>query len=211
MRRELATRFNRWRYNLYAPLYDKLAQGFAARRRRAIALLNPQPEDQVLIVGAGTGLDLDFLVRCHRLTAVDVSEGMLRRLAERAHALGLPVDARVMDAQRLELPDNSMDKVVLHLILAVIPDPVACLREVERVLKPGGKAVVFDKFLPDRGRASLLRASANLVTRVLATDINRRLGDIQSATALLRDHEEEAGFGGFFRIALLRKPPASPI
>ncbi|MGC0152859.1 class I SAM-dependent methyltransferase [Chromobacterium vaccinii] len=205
MPRDWANRFNRWRYDLYAPLYDRLAQGFAAHRRRSLGLLNPQPDERLLLVCAGTGLDLYFLVRCRRVTAIDIAPAMLSTLRQRAAQLGLDVDAREMDAQRLDFPDASFDAVVLHLALAVVPDPRACLLEVERVLKPGGRAAVFDKFLPDGARAPLWRRAGNLLARAVATDVNRRLGDIVAVTKLQRIHDEEAGFGGFFRIALLRK------
>ncbi|QEL57396.1 class I SAM-dependent methyltransferase [Chromobacterium paludis] len=205
MRREWATRFNRWRYDLYAPLYDKLAQGFAAQRRRSLSLLNPQPNEQVLLVGAGTGLDLDFLVRCRHVTAIDIAPAMLQQLKARAERLGMAVRVEAMDGQKLEFPDASFDVVALHLVLAVIPDPQACLLEVERVLKPGGRVAVFDKFLADSRRAPLWRQAGNVLARIVATDINRRLGDIVAVTKLQRIHDEEAGFGGFLRIALLRK------
>lgn len=203
---EFATRYNRWRYNLYAPVYDRVvAAFFAPRRRRAIELLAPALDERLLLLGAGTGLDLDYLSGCRQLTAIDVSDGMLARLRRRADRLGLAVDVRVMDGQRLDFPDACFDAVILHLILAVIPDPVACLREVERVLKPGGRAVVFDKFLPDGGHAGWARVAANWLTRLIATDINRQLGVIVGHTTLHIEHEESAGMGGFFRIALLRK------
>ncbi|AVG15528.1 MULTISPECIES: class I SAM-dependent methyltransferase [Chromobacteriaceae] len=205
MWRECANRFNRWRYDLYAPVYDKVAQGFARHRRRSIGLLNPQPDERLLLVGAGTGLDLDFLVRCRHVAAIDIAPAMLARLRERAAKLGMEVDARVMDGQKLDFPDASFDAVALHLTLAVVPDPRACLLEVERVLKPGGRVVVFDKFLADGGRAPLWRRAGNLLARAVATDINRRLGDIVSVTKLQPFHDEDAGFGGFLRIVLLRK------
>ncbi|AXK38777.1 class I SAM-dependent methyltransferase [Crenobacter cavernae] len=201
----LATRFNRWRYTLYSPVYDLVAGLFVEQRRRAIALLAPRPDDKVLIVGAGSGLDLDFLLSQRSLTAIDITPAMISRLERRAQKLGVDIDARVMDAQRMDFPDAHFDVVVLHLILAVVPDPIACIREVERVLKPGGRAVVFDKFLPDGKRPGPVRWLANPIARLVATDINRRLADILSATALVKVHDEDAGFGGFFRIVLLRK------
>ncbi|HYH81112.1 MAG TPA: class I SAM-dependent methyltransferase, partial [Longimicrobium sp.] len=113
---------------------------------------------------------------------------------------------RVMDAQALEFADGSFDAVVLHLILAVVPDPVAAIREAERVLAPGGRAVVFDKWVPEGSRPSPLRRAANLVANLAATDITRSLGELVSATRMRVEHREPAGVGGFFSIALLRKP-----
>ena len=80
-----------------------------------------------------------------------------------------------MDGQALELPDASFDAVALHLILAVIPDPVRCLAEAARVLRPGGRLAVFDKFVGDDATPSLPRRLLNLPARWLATDLNRPL------------------------------------
>jgi phosphatidylethanolamine/phosphatidyl-N-methylethanolamine N-methyltransferase len=112
-----------------------------------------------------------------------------------------------MDGQALDLPDESFDAVILHLILAVIPDPVACLQEAARVLKPGGRIAVFDKFLPDGARPTLPRRIANAVGRTLFTDINRRMGDIlsRSGASLRVEHDEPALMGGMFWVMVLRK------
>jgi ubiquinone/menaquinone biosynthesis C-methylase UbiE len=112
-----------------------------------------------------------------------------------------------MDGQALEYEDGSFDAVLLHLILAVIPDPARCLAEAARVLKANGRIGIFDKFVPDRESVPLWRRVANLATNLLATDITRRLGDILTASgAPLRVvHDESVGVLGFFRIVLLRK------
>jgi phosphatidylethanolamine/phosphatidyl-N-methylethanolamine N-methyltransferase len=140
--------WNRIRYTLWAPIYDRIA-AFPTYRRRSVDMLGLAPGEEVLIVGAGTGADLPHLPTTVNLTAIDLTPAMLNRLRARAQALGRPVDARVMDGQALDLPTARFDAVILHLILAVIPDPVACIKEVERVLKPGGRVVIFDKFVPD--------------------------------------------------------------
>lgn len=197
--------WNRLRYTLLAPVYDWFT-GFGPQRRRSIALVAPRPGEQVLIVGAGTGRDLPYLPAGVRVTATDLTPAMVERTRRRANALGREVDARVMDAQAMDLPDAAFDAAVLHLILAVVPDPVAALRETERVLKPGGRAVVFDKWVPDDADPSPLRRVGNVVANAVATDITRRLGDVVAQTGLIVEHREPAGVGGFFSIALLRKP-----
>jgi phosphatidylethanolamine/phosphatidyl-N-methylethanolamine N-methyltransferase len=137
---------------------------------------------------------------------VDLTPAMLDRLRRRARRLGLEVEAQVMDARRLQFDANSVDAVVLHLVLAVMPQPEQGLREAERVLKPGGRIAVFDKFLRDDQQASLVRRLLNLVMKLLFTDMNRKLGPLVSSTRLEVEHDEPIAFGGFFRIATLRKP-----
>lgn len=197
--------WNRVRYTLLAPLYDRVA-GFRPQRRRSIELLAPRVGERILIDGCGTGADLAFLPPDARVVATDLTPAMVERTRRRAAALGREVDARVMDAQALDFPDESFDAVVLHLILAVVPDPVAAGREAARVLKPGGRAVVFDKWVPDAQEPSLGRRAANLVASVVATEITRKLGPLADAAGLGVEHREPAGTGGFFSIALLRKP-----
>jgi phosphatidylethanolamine/phosphatidyl-N-methylethanolamine N-methyltransferase len=200
--------WNRVRYTLMAPLYDRVA-GFQPQRLRSIQLLAPRPGERILVDGCGTGADLAFLPAEARVTATDLTPAMVERTRRRAQALGRTVDARVMDAQALELADDGFDAVVLHLILAVVPDPVAAIREAARVLRPGGRAVVFDKWVPDDGDPSLARRAANLVSRVVATEITRKLGPLADAAGLAVEHREAAGGAGFFSIALLRKPDPS--
>jgi phosphatidylethanolamine/phosphatidyl-N-methylethanolamine N-methyltransferase len=199
--------WNRLRYTLYLPIYDLVADRiFRKHRKRSISLLQAKPDDAILILGAGTGLDLPYLQGYTNLTAIDITPGMISKLKKRADKLGIPVDAYVMNGQLLDFADNSFDAVVLHLILAVIPDPVACIREVERVPKPGGTVMVFDKFLPDGQQPSLLRRLFNQVTSTLFSDINRSIGIIVSHTSLQVELNEAAAFRGTFRIVRLRKP-----
>lgn len=195
-------RWNRLRYTLYAPFYDLVGRRLGRGRRRALELLEVREGERVLIVGCGTGLDLELLPRGARVTAVDLTPAMVEKTRARAAALGMQVDARVMDAARLELPDASFDCVILHLILAVVPDPYSTAREAARVLRPGGRASVFDKFLPDEGEPSLLRRAANVLTNVFATEINRRLGDILAGTRLQVVRNEASVFGGAFRVVI---------
>ncbi|GHA54737.1 class I SAM-dependent methyltransferase [Pontibacter akesuensis] len=199
--------WNRLRYTLYLPIYDFVADRiFRKYRKRSVQLLGAKPEDAILILGAGTGLDLPYLQGCTNLTANDITPGMIFKLKQRAEKLQIPVDAKVMNGQKMTFADAAFDAVMLHLILAVIPDPVACIKEVERVLKPGGTVMVFDKFLPDGQKPSALRRLLNQVASTLFSDINRSMGSIISHTSLQQELNEPAALGGAFRIVRLRKP-----
>jgi ubiquinone/menaquinone biosynthesis C-methylase UbiE len=200
--------WNRLRYTFWAPVYDRLvaAVAFDRWRARSIEALGLQPGQRLLIVGAGTGLDLPHIPRGVRITAVDVTPAMLRRLVGRAQDLGLDVHAEVMDARTLGFEPESFDAVILHLILAVMPEPERGLAEAARMVRAGGRLAVFDKFLRDDERPSFRRRMLNLVARATFSDMNRRLGPLVEGTGLVVERDEPVAFGGMYRIATLRKP-----
>ena len=203
--------WNRLRYTGWAPAYDAMVRvaGFDAARRLSIGRLRLESGDRVLIVGAGTGLDLDFLPPSVHVTAIDVTPAMLKHLERRAAGTGRSVTARIMDARRLAFPDSSFDAVVMHLILAVMPEPARGVREAVRVLKPGGRIAVFDKFLRDEERASLKRRLINAIAKPLFSDLNRRFGPLIAGTGLVIEHDEAVAFGGTYRVVTLRKADQS--
>lgn len=194
------------RWSLYAPVYDRLTQPLLEPRRAAIDALDLRPKDRVLVVGAGTGVDLPMLPPVGFLAAVDLSTAMIRRLERRADRFGIRVSAKVADATALPFPDGQFDAVLLHLILGVVEDPEAVAREAARVLRPGGRVSVFDKFLPDGAEPSAARRAASAVARVIATDLNRQAGPILESAGLLVMRDEPAALGGLFRAILALKP-----
>lgn len=205
MKMDWLSHWYRLYYALWSPFYDLMVRGFAGWRRRSLALANLQAGERVLIVGAGSGLDLQFIASGSRITAIDVTKAMLRKLRRRARRRGLTVDAQVMDGQAMDFADGSFDVVILRLILAVIPDPVRCARESARVLRPGGRIVIMDKFVADDRRPPLAFLLANPLLKLLGTNVNRKLGPILEGTGLRVVRQEPAGLGGFFKIVLLRK------
>ena len=161
--------------------------------------------DKVLILGCGTGLDLPYLPKLNSISAIDITKSMVDQTTRRANELGLEVDAKVMDGQNLEFDNDAFDAVILHLILAVIPDPNRCFNGAVRVLKPGGKLVVFDKFVQAHSKAGLLRKVLNPVMTFLPTDVTRDIYAIAGNNEVEFLYDDEAGFNGFFRHVLIQK------
>jgi ubiquinone/menaquinone biosynthesis C-methylase UbiE len=93
----------------------------------------------VVEIGFGTGHNLPYLpATVTRLRAVEPSELSVRLAAGRIAAAPFPVEVAGLDGQRLPIEDASADAVLCTWSLCTIPDPVAALREMRRVLKPGG-------------------------------------------------------------------------
>ena len=195
---------NAWyllRYALYAPVYD-LGTSFPEERRRSIELLGLSPGERVLIVGCGTGADLPLLPPEVSVLATDISPAMLRRAARKARP-GIELDR--MDGHALALPDASFDAALLHMVLEVIPDPARCLAEIGRVLRPGGRLAVFDKFLPDGAPPAWPRRAALALLDTVFTSTNRQMGEILRASRAPLEVERDEPAGGAYRHLLLRK------
>jgi ubiquinone/menaquinone biosynthesis C-methylase UbiE len=99
---------------------------------------------EVLEVAVGTGRNLAIYPADVRLTGIDLSPRMLDRARDRAAALGRDVDLRVADAQDLPFADAVFDTVVCTLGLCSIPDERAAVREMHRVLRPGGRLLLLE-------------------------------------------------------------------
>jgi ubiquinone/menaquinone biosynthesis C-methylase UbiE len=134
------------------------------------------------------------------VTAIDITPSMVQRTQQRAQLEAREVTTAVMNAHSLGFPSATFDCVLLHLVLAVVPDPISCIQEASRVLKFGGKVSIFDKFLSDDTTPSPLRRALNVVTNTAFSDITRQLGPLLQQTSLTIYHEESAGFGGTYQI-----------
>lgn len=197
--------WNKIRYTLYTPGYDLIARYLRKSRKKSIDTLDIKSGDKVLIIGAGTGLDLEFLPGNCDIIATDITSSMVARIKKRNQVLNLKVQAIVMDGQSLNFTDNMFDKIILHLIISVIPDPIACIKESARVLKSGGQIVVYDKFVPKDRKVSSIRKITNLLTNFLFSDITRSFESIIPNTGLTILSDTAADFNGNFRIIKITK------
>jgi phosphatidylethanolamine/phosphatidyl-N-methylethanolamine N-methyltransferase len=145
-------------YELYAPVYDFIFDWiFAPGREAAIRHLGLRPTDSVLEVGIGTGLNLPLYPPTCRLTGIDLSQEMLDKAVERVQTLTMPdVTLKVMDATSLDFADNEFDKALATYTISAVPDPVAVLREMRRVVKPDGVIVILNHFRSERRVAAIV-------------------------------------------------------
>lgn len=142
------TRTSRAVWDAMAPGWNERHAYFEERARPVTELmlrrLDPRAGDTVLDVAAGTGVaGMAVAVAVGPEGAVvlgDFAESMVRAAEAQARALGLgSVVCRQLDAQTMDLPDDSVDGVVCRWGYMLMADPAAALRETRRVLRPGGR------------------------------------------------------------------------
>lgn len=123
---------------------------FAHQRRKVV----PQARGTVLEIGIGTGLNLPHYdaSRIEKVIGLDPSEESWKIAGKRARGLGFPVEFIGLPGERIPLADHSVDTVVVTYSLCTIPDPVAALQGMRRVLKPGGELLFCEHgAAPDAG------------------------------------------------------------
>ena len=142
---------------------------------------------EVLEIGFGTGLNLrHYPPGVTRLTAIDVADLLPARTGQRVAAAPFPVQRVRLTAERLPLPDGRFDCAVSTWTLCSIPDALAALREVRRVLKPGGFFVFLEHGRSDDPRVARWQDLFNPIQRRIGVGCNLN----RPIDALVRD----AGF-----------------
>jgi len=131
--------YNRWfRNNIQSPPVRRM---WTSRLQHVLG----EPPLEVLDVGTGPGVMAFFMAELgHRVTGIDLSNGMLEQARSNARWLGLDVSFRQGDAENLRFPDGKFDAVVNRIVLWNMPSPERAIQEWTRVLKPGGRIVIID-------------------------------------------------------------------
>lgn len=140
-------------YDRWAPVYDVVFGQVFKQGRHAAVLAADRVGGRILEVGVGTGISLPRYARTSRIVGIDISEPMLRKARERVKQRRLTNVERlsVMDAARLDFPDEAFDVVVAQYVVTAVSDPEATLDEFARVLKPGGEIILLSRVSAEAG------------------------------------------------------------
>jgi ubiquinone/menaquinone biosynthesis C-methylase UbiE len=104
----------------------------------------PEATGAVLEIGVGTGLNFGLYRGIDELVGIEPDRHMLARARLRAPGLAFPVELYQAGAERMPFPDARFDTAVVTFTLCTIPDPVAALAELRRVLRPGGRLLFVE-------------------------------------------------------------------
>jgi ubiquinone/menaquinone biosynthesis C-methylase UbiE len=139
-------------------------KGLARYREKAAG----EATGRVIEIGAGTGRNFSFYRAIDRLTATEPDPYMRRRAVKRSSGLSFPLLILPDSAEALSLPDQSADTVVATLVFCTVSDQAAALREIRRVLTPGGTFRFVEHVRAEEPRLARLQD--------LVTPVHRRIG-----------------------------------
>ena len=164
-----------------ARFYD-LFEGSDLRRGPAKAALFREMFGRVLFLAVGTGVDIGRFPLARQIVAIDISEEMLRKAEPRREGYRGVLSFVQADALSLCFGDASFDTVVTSCTMCSVPDPARAFRELRRVLRPGGRLLMFEHV---RSRNPILGCVLDLMTvltRRTGTEMNRdTLGNVMAA------------------------------
>ncbi len=129
---------------------------------------------RILLVAVGTGLDLQYFSPEQKVVGIDISSKMLEKAKVKSNDLASDTELVRADAQMLGFADNSFDSVVTSCTFCSVPDPVLGLKEIRRVMKPGGKLLMFEHVRSNIFWMGPMMDLLTKVTRKVGPDLNRR-------------------------------------
>ncbi len=198
------------RYDSLSFVYDLLDWPFEVFRYPGIRrVMCGDLKGNILEAGTGTGKNLPYYSSDARVTAIDISEGMLARAAGRARRASCQVDLRCLDATDLPFPDEHFDAAVATFLFCVLPDDeiLRALRELLRVTKTGGQVrIVEHRYSRRAWRRALMKGYAPLVRRIWHSRYDHPVDDLVRASGA-RLLEERFLSSDVEKLFVLAPPP----
>lgn len=186
-------------HRFFAACYEwcSRTRGFRAMMDPSRQRLAHLARGVVLEVGAGGGQNFGFYdpAITERVEAVEPNSHMLRRATIAAQSARVPIHLTPSPAEHLPFADGTFDAVLVTFVFCSVDDPLQGLREMQRVLKPGGVLLLFEHVRSrTRGWARLQDALTPLQKRVAGNcHLNRNTNDIVHSLGFTIDTEEWSG------------------
>ncbi|SRR5712691_7108707 len=186
-----------WSHPIFAATYERLSR--SKEERDFMDPLRKETAGQatgvVLEVGAGTGLNFAFYEpeQVERVEAIEPDTAMLRYAGERLKTARVPITLTQAPAEELPFADETFDSAVVTLVFCSVSDPARGLREILRVLKPGGKLLMAEHVRAQGAIAAFVQnALVPLTTRLMGNchwnrDTARAVADVGFQVQYKRD------------------------
>ena len=140
-------------------------------------LFNHMQHGKILFASLGTGLDIPSFPPGMSITAIDISPEMLKRAQPRIDNYQGEIQAEIVDIHEMPYPEGHFDQVFTSCTFCSVPEPVAALRSLNRVLKPGGRLYMFEhtgsRYFPFKYMMDVM----TIITRKIGPELNRATVD----------------------------------
>ena len=145
-------------------------------------LFSQMQPGKILFAALGTGLDIPSFPPGMSITAIDISPEMLKRAQPRIDNYQGEIQAEIVDIHEMPYPEDHFDQVFTSCTFCSVPDPVAALRSLNRVLKPGGRLYMFEhtgsRYFPFKYMMDFM----TIITRKIGPELNRTtVGNVKAA------------------------------
>jgi ubiquinone/menaquinone biosynthesis C-methylase UbiE len=161
------------KWDALAGSFDMLSKAddrrFADDKRRLFGKI----AGKTLLVAVGTGNDFKFFPPGHHIVGIDISPKMLAVAEKKTGEYQGMIELKAMDVTALDFADGSFDTVATVCTFCSVPRPVAGLKELRRVLKPGGHIFMFEHVRSRIGPLGILQDLMTPLTRRQGPDLNR--------------------------------------
>ena len=198
------------RYNRIAPYYDVIEliseRTFSRWRKRLLA----RAKGEVLEVGVGTGKNFPYYPEGVDVTGLDIADKMLLHARLRGEKLGFPVHLMEGDVQSLPFPENSFDTAIATFVFCSVPNPVLGLKELGRVVRPGGEILLLEHVRIDKPVIGFIMDIMNpFFLHFIGPNINRRTVENVGKAGLHIQKIEHLGFMQMVKMITAKTDKAS--
>lgn len=188
-------------YNCLSFFYPAIDYFLKRHKKALIEEVNGSVPGKLLEIGIGNGSHLS-LYRSHQIVAIDISEAMLRK----AHRFkNEHTELLLMNGENLLFSEACFDYVVISHVLAVTKDPEQLLKQIYKVLKPGGKLFILNHFTPDNWLRYVDWAFQPF-SSLFHFKSSFHLTDVKELQRFSLHKQTELGISSYFKLLIFCKP-----